>query len=193
MTLWLRWIFFSCPGGGLQSEATRPPAFSVTQDTQAPLLWHSNPYKKQSYSTLYPTIMWRIEDLTTAWSYLVYHQRLDLAFKDLHASRSNNWSHIWDYTLTENLADQTMVALETSCSWVLYGKSVIVIWRWEKHFWFTFVLCNVFSYAYQKAKSWVTNFMNQRLWQTTAQMIQNKRMQILTRDCKHKEDIAQYL
>lgn len=33
MTLWPRWIFFSCPGGGLQSEAALPPTFSVTQDT----------------------------------------------------------------------------------------------------------------------------------------------------------------
>lgn len=70
---------------------------------------------------------------TTTWSYLVYHQRLDLAFEDLHASSSNNWPHIWDYALTENLADQTVVALETSCSWVLYGKPIVIIWRQEKH------------------------------------------------------------
>lgn len=37
-TLWLQWIFFFCPGGGLRSGAARPPAFSVTQGKQTPVL-----------------------------------------------------------------------------------------------------------------------------------------------------------
>lgn len=66
--------------------------------------------------------------MTADLSYLVYHQGLDLAFEDLHARSGNNWPHIWDYTLTEDLTDQSVVALETSSSWVFYGKTIVVIW-----------------------------------------------------------------
>lgn len=127
-TLWLQWIFFSCPGGGLQSEATPPPTFSVRRDTQAPQLLLYQPITNKAVNAKCHHLV-----KTTTWPYLVYHQRLDLAFEDLHASSSNNWPHIWDYALTEDLADQTVVALETSCSWVLYGKPIIIIWRHEKH------------------------------------------------------------
>lgn len=83
-------------------------------------------------------LLWSIKNLSllyalTMWSYLVYHQRLDLAFEDLHASSGNNWPHIWDNALAENLTNETMVALETSCSWVLYGKPIIIIWGKERH------------------------------------------------------------
>lgn len=60
-------------------------------------------------------------------SYLVYHQRLDLALEDLHASGGDDRPHVWDHALAEDLTDEAMVALETSRGRVLYGKAVVVI------------------------------------------------------------------
>lgn len=115
----------------------------------------------------------------------MYHQRLDLAFEDLHASRGNNWPHVWDHALTEDLADQTVVALETSCSWVLHRKPVVVIWRHKKKKHRSWFDCprNRFSCTCQKTKkqmcSTLTIHKYERLQQTTAHVIQTKIMQIL--------------
>lgn len=57
----------------------------------------------------------------------MHHQRLDLAFEDLHPSGGDDGPHIWDHALAEDLADQAVVALETSRGRVLYRKPVVVI------------------------------------------------------------------
>lgn len=137
-TLWRRWIFSSCPDGGLQSEATLPPVFSGKRDTQAPQLGINELIKTAVSERLNIPV----------WSYLMNHQGLDLPFEDLHASGRDDGSHVWDDALAEDLADQTVVSLETSRGQVLYRKPVVVIWRQETHL----SCCRTRLWAFQKAK-----------------------------------------
>lgn len=57
----------------------------------------------------------------------MHHQRLDLAFEDLHAGGGDDGAHVGHHALAEDLADQPVVALEASGGRVLYGKTVVVV------------------------------------------------------------------
>lgn len=62
-------------------------------------------------------------------TYLVHHEGLDLAFEDLHASSGHHGANIRHHNLAQDVTDEPVVPLETSCRYMLHGEPVVIVYR----------------------------------------------------------------
>lgn len=57
----------------------------------------------------------------------MHHEGLDLTFEDLHASGGNHRANIRHHNLAQDVADEPVVPLETSCRCMLHGETVVIV------------------------------------------------------------------